>query len=106
MPLPQNDAEVERLVVQSALVRAARAALVALDRVTARSAVVAFALQPWPVRTIVGVVLIASLVHAAIVTFVPAESAPPGRYLLAAIGLLSAAALSVAAGRRSDRPRS
>jgi hypothetical protein len=105
MPLPPNDAEVERLVLRSRLIGATRDALSTIERVAARSAAWRIAAAPWPARSVARVLVIASVVHATAVTIVPAPSAPLGRYLLAGIGLAAAALVAAASRGGEDHVR-
>jgi hypothetical protein len=89
----QSDADAERLVERSAVFRAVRQVLRALDAASASSAtarVIAKGLS----RQSLGILLLAaSVTHAAIITFVPPSSAPAGRYLFAIAGALVGALL-------------
>ena len=77
-----NDADVERAVAGSAVFRAVRAALLAVDASLASSR--AARLRLGRPRMSLGVVLIAaSLTHAALETVLPATLAPAGRYVFA-----------------------
>src|SRR5689334_399208 len=93
-----NDAEAAAIVLRSRVVGAARDLLTAADRIGARSRTVAVLARRWTARDLAIVLAIASIVHAVIVSFEPAPSAPFGRYLFAGIGL-AAAALAAAAAR-------
>ncbi len=102
MRLPLNDADVERIVVDSGLVSGVRRALAWAARVCAGSTAVAVAMRPWPASVVARVLVVASLVHAAMIALVPSASAPVGRYLFAIAGL-AAGALLFAASRRESR---
>jgi len=89
----QIDADAERLVAGSAVFRWARAALAAVDTATASSSGVARLRRA---RAAPGAVLIvASIVHAALVPFEPIAVAPAGRYVFAAVGALAGVLLLV-----------
>jgi hypothetical protein len=87
MHLPQSDADVERVVSRSVLFRSARAALVSVDAAAASSSLVRWVRRAGR-PTLGGVLLVASATHGVLVSFEPAATAPAGRYLLAAVGLI------------------
>jgi hypothetical protein len=84
----QSDADAEQLVRRSAVFRAVRSLLLALDKASASSAT-ARIIDKGLSRQSLGLVLIAaSATHAAIVAVVAASQAPAGRYLFAIAGAL------------------
>jgi O-antigen/teichoic acid export membrane protein len=105
MPLPRNDADVERIVVRSRLFGAARDLLSWAERACASSASAAILARRWPLPTIARVLAIASVVHAVLVTFEPAASAPFGRYVLAGLGLAASALVAAASRAGEDHVR-
>ena len=92
MDLRRRDADVEGLVAASALFRWSRAALAALDAAAASSAAVR-RLRNGPLPAAGAVLIVASIVHAVIVAFEPAEIVPAGRYAFAIAGAVAGALL-------------
>ena len=89
MVRPPTDADAEALVRRSLLFRAARHLFVSIDAAAERSTLLPALTRNVSVATAGRVLIVASLVHAAIVTAMPLAQAPLGRYSLAAVGLLS-----------------
>jgi hypothetical protein len=92
MRLPQNDADVEQIVARSGLFRAARRALLAIDTAIASSAL-ARHISSFPRPALGGVLIVAAVTHGVLVSMVPAEGAPVGRYLFAIAGAAAGAVL-------------
>jgi hypothetical protein len=83
----QIDVDAERLVAGSAVFRGARAALSAVDAAIASSSAVGGLRRARPAPG--AVLIVASIVHAALVAFEPAAVAPAGRYVFAVVGALA-----------------
>jgi hypothetical protein len=95
MDQPLNDAEVERLVSRSAVFRAARAGLTAVDASIASSAIVR-SLDVLLSRQSLGLVLIvAGVTHGALEMLAGPASVPAGRFVFALSGLAAGALLLV-----------
>jgi hypothetical protein len=104
MQLPTNDADVERIVLNSRLVAGVRTLLASSERICAQSRTAAL-VGRWSPRDLAVALAVASLVHALMVTFVPAASAPLWRYLFAGLGFAAAALVAVAARVGGDDVR-
>jgi hypothetical protein len=101
-----NDAAAARLFRDSVLFRAVRAFFERVDAAGRRSRLLPVLFQR-PSRAQAGVlILVASLVHGALVTFVPATLAPLGRYGLATAGALCGALMIAIARMHRDPARS
>ena len=87
MPTPRSDAELERLAQDSTAVRMLRRAFQALDAAVSSSAIARAIPRFLGLRTGGLILIIAAVVHAAIVTSIPGTLAPAGRYVFAVIGL-------------------
>jgi hypothetical protein len=91
----QSDAEIDQIVQRSAAVRIVRRAFLALDAAAGSSAL-ARAIPRFLGLRPTGLVLItASITHAGLISFVPAATAPAGRYLFAVIGLVTGGTLLI-----------
>jgi hypothetical protein len=92
----QSDADVERVVASSAAFRWCRAALETVDAAIASSAAV-HRVRSGSLPSAGAVLIVAAVVHGALVTLEPAAVAPLGRYLFAVCGLLAGAGLLASA---------
>jgi hypothetical protein len=93
---PQSDAEVERLVASSTAFRWCREALAAVDAAIASSAAMR-CVRSGPLPAAGAVLIVAAIVHGALVTLEPVAVAPLGRYFFAVCGLLAGAYLLASA---------
>ncbi len=91
MTRPLNDADIERIAHDSAVVRTARQAFVALDAAAGSSLLSRALSRLFTLRAGGLTILVAAVTHGAIVSFVPAASAPLGRYLVAVVGIVAGA---------------
>ena len=95
MVRPPNDADAEALVQRSVLFRLARQLFLSTDAAAERSTLLAALTRLFSVATAGRIVIVASLVHAGLVTAIPLPQAPLGRYSLAVIGVIVGAALEL-----------
>ena len=84
-----TDTDAEALVQRSLLFRASRQLFVSIDAAAERSVLLPALTNHVSAATVGRVLIVASLVHAAIVTAIPLAQAPLGRYSLAAAGLMA-----------------
>lgn len=83
----QSDIEVERLVQRSAAFRTIRAVFLRLDAAVSTSTLVRRLSRRIPLESVGLLLTVASLTHALLVSSVPPQLAPAGRYLFAVVGL-------------------
>ena len=92
MDHPPSDRQVTRIVQRSAVFRMVRSVLTRIDAAIPSSAVARVVRQRPTLGHVGMLLLVASLTHALLVSFVPATLAPLGRYLFAIAGLTVAGA--------------
>jgi hypothetical protein len=96
-----DDADVGRVLRESAAYRAVRALLTAADAAMAHSSLARALPRRVPLAQLGLILVIASLTHGVLVSGVPPSMAPAGRYLFAGLGLVAGAALAVVLPGRS-----
>ena len=84
-----TDTDAEALVRRSVLFRVARQLFVSIDAAADRSTLLPALTRHVSAATAGRVLIVASLVHAALVTAIPLAQAPLGRYSLALAGLIA-----------------
>jgi hypothetical protein len=90
-----TDTDAEALVRRSVLFRVARQLFVSIDAAADRSTLLPALTRHVSAATAGRVLIVASLVHAALVTAIPLAQAPLGRYSLALAGLIAGVTLEL-----------
>ena len=104
MDRPPNDTDAEALVQRSLLFRLARQLFVSIDAAAERSTLLPARTTLFSVASTGRLVMVASVAHAGLVTVIPMQQAPLGRYSLGAAGLFAGLALELFTRATSKAP--